>query len=269
MIKSTAFKGTTLKRHIITALIFATSILGANAFAQVSKVPDNPRVVNAKSFEELKELLRNVKGIKSLPGSGFNMVETKRGQTFAVSNNGRFVIQNPQFLDMWNGKALSSVDDMTDLDRIDFKRMRINLDELSSFSFGKAGAPEMVIFIDPFCPYCEKIIKQAIELKDQYRFRAVVIPILGEKSKVVAKNMVCAQKDVVVSAIMKNDYSSLPPAPENCSDESIQRALVVATVMGITGVPFSVMPSGRLVKGFSKDVKQALIDDQLKQEASK
>lgn len=224
-------------------------------------IPDNTKVINKQSLAELRELLNQVKGIKELRGSGLSMVETKSGQSFVISNNGRYVIHEPQIIDTWNGTVIEGVDDMNDLDRVNLSLLKINLNELSSFVFGKISGPETVIFIDPHCPYCDKLIKQVERLGDKYRFRIVVVPVLSEASQKTAKDLVCMNKQEATKAILSGNFKQLPPPSKVCTEEPIQRALVVFQVFGGNAVPFTILPSGKFIKGFFNNAEKVIDDD--------
>lgn len=224
-------------------------------------ISDNPRVVNKKSLGELRELLTKVKGIKDLRGTGLSVVETTTGETFAISNNGRYVMHAPKIIDTWNGAVIDGVDDMADLERVNLSLLKIDLNDLASFVYGKADAPETVIFIDPYCPYCERLIKQVQKLGDKHRFRIVVVPILTPESQKTAKELVCMSRQEGLKAILGGNFKQLPQPSSICTDEPIQRALVVFQVFGANSVPFSILPSGRFVKGFIGNLEKAISDD--------
>lgn len=244
-----------MKSKFAFALLLSLATSPLLAFEGIA---DNPKVINEKSMGELKELLKGVKGIKGLPGSGLNMIETKNGDVFLVTNNGRYVIHEPEVVDTWNGRVLTSVDDLQDIDRINLKLMRLKLSDLASFAIGKAGLPQVAIFIDPYCPYCDKLIKQTTKLADKYRFVFVMTPILGDRSFGAAHQLLCMPKEKATKIITDSLYRELKAEKAKCSDEPLLRSLVVSQVLGIDSVPFTIMPSGRFTRGYVSDLQKAI-----------
>lgn len=190
-----------------------------------------------------------IKQVKQLPISGVNIVESDKG-TFFVSANGRFVFKGPIF-DMWNGKPVNSMEDIeTVANRIDLKKVGVNLDQLSAFSLGK-GQQEEVIFLSPECPHCHNVLQQAFKLKDSYTFRLVLFP-LGPKALAQCKKVWCAGPEKGLAALLEQKYDGL--AEGNCDISPMQKTLVVARVLGLPVVPYLIRHDGKTHRGGIKDL---------------
>ncbi len=217
-------------------------------------------------IEQYREVLKYMKGMKNLPGTGFNIAEggqEGRTETFLISSNGRFVIRNVEVIDTWNGHLMKSLDDVAFLNKIDFSKMRIRMDEMLTFTVGKAGAKENVIFVDPKCPYCKTMLEQIQKMTSTHRFRIVVSPILGEESVEISKRLNCvADKSVAVKALLTNNYANLPPVKEGCDTEPMSRAIVIGRLLGNNAVPFLVSSTGEIHRGMVKDLAGTLANDE-------
>jgi len=193
-----------------------------------------------------------IEGLKALPVHGLNMVKAG-GKTFFMSDNGRFVITGT-LLDVWNRVAVTELDQVDQIaNRIDLSKMKLKIDNLGPATIG-TGKAQVVVFVDPRCPYCGKVQKQMEALKSQYTFKLVPIPVLGPESQSLVVKIGCLlqtpSKDKARDALMHQAYDTLPSEIDSkCDREPVQRAIVTAKLFGIDGVPFLIAPDGRIFKG--------------------
>ena len=136
--------------------------------------------------------------------------------------------------------------------RIDLSKMKLKIDDLGPVTVG-SGKPQVVVFVDPRCPYCGKVQKQMEAIKRQYTFKLVPIPVLGPESHSLAVKIGCLlqtpSKDKARDALMRQAYDTLPSETDpTCDREPVQRAMVAAKLFGIDGVPFLIAPDGRTFK---------------------
>ncbi len=164
-----------------------------------------------------------------------------------MSDNGRFVITGT-LIDVWNRVAVTELDQVAmkvritslggmlsvgcrmalsssgasihiDMDveqianRIDLSKMKLKIDDLGPVLFG-TGKAQVVVFVDPRCPYCGKVQKQMEVLKGQYIFKLVPIPVLGQESQSLVVKIGCLlqtqSKDKARDALMHQAYDTLP-----------------------------------------------------------
>jgi len=205
--------------------------------------------------------ITKIERMQELPISGMKAVETSTGDMMFMSQNGRFVFRGTVY-DMWNKEAIRTYDDVDRVaKRIRFEKLGLNLDDLFAVTMG--AGKETVVFVDPKCPYCEKLLQQSVSLQSTYRFRFVVIPVLGEQSAQLTRRLGCAkgaEQQALFDALTTHNYDKLPSEASNCDLAKLQRNLVTAQLMDISRVPFVVAPDGRVNQGLPKDLKAFLED---------
>jgi thiol:disulfide interchange protein DsbC len=217
------------------------------------------------AVSEAADLLINTKieGMKALPITGLQMVKAG-GKTFFMSNNGRFVLTGT-LMDVWNRVAVTDLDQVDQIaSRIDLAKMKLKIDDLGPVTYG-TGKEQVVVFVDPRCPYCAKVQKQMEGLKDRYTFKLVSVPVLGPESQSLVTRIGCLlqtpAKDKARDALMHQTYDALPADVDpNCNREPVQRALVTAHMFGIEAVPFLIAPDGRTFKGAPDSLADWLAD---------
>lgn len=197
-----------------------------------------------------------IKAVKQLPITGVNIIESDKG-VFFVSANGRFVFKGPIF-DVWNSQPVKDMADVDKwVDRVDLKKIGVNLDQLASFTLGK-GAEEVVIFISPDCKHCQDIVEQAGKLTDKYKFRLVMFPVGGQKAFEHTKKLWCAGPEKGLPALLSQKYDDLPEG--KCDTTPLQRTLVVARVLSLPSVPYMIRGDGKTHRGSMKDLAAWLVD---------
>jgi thiol:disulfide interchange protein DsbC len=197
-----------------------------------------------------------IDGMQDLPITGLKMVKTG-DQIVFMSSNGRFALYGGKLLDVWTQQEIK---DLPDIDRIarriDLSRMKLNIDDLGPVTVGH-GKDSVLIFIDPRCPYCGKVMKDLQALQERYTFKLVMVPILGQESQNIVVQLACQQaskdqkvQDSVRQRLLKQDYAGLPTDnPASCNKEPLQRAILTAKLFGLPGVPFLIAPDGRTHSG--------------------
>jgi thiol:disulfide interchange protein DsbC len=233
-----------MRSRLLPTLLFYA--LAGNAFADSTP--------SSSTVSDTADLLAKAKieGMKALPINGLQMVKAG-GRTFFMSNNGRFVITGT-LMDVWNRVAVTELDQVEQIaNRIDLAKMKLKIDDLGPVSYG-TGKDQVVVFVDPRCPYCGKVQKQMEALKARYTFKLVSVPVLGPESQNLVMKLGCQlqtpSKDKAREALLHQVYDSLPPEIDAmCDREPMQRALVTAHLFGIEAVPFLIAPDGRTFKG--------------------
>lgn len=197
-----------------------------------------------------------IEDLVDLPIKGLKAVESE-GQIRFISENGRFVISG-QIYDLWSKKPLNTMSQMRDVaDRIHFGQIGMDVDTLNTVSMG-SGDKEVVVFVDPRCAVCHKLLHEAKSLIDDYTFKVIVIPALGAESNRLSKALFCAKdKTNALDALMNNTIASLS-SKTACDPAQYDQTLLTAHFIGIEGVPFIVAPDGRVGKGRPKNLKSWL-----------
>lgn len=205
---------------------------------------------------------RPIDGLVHLPVNGLQMVQSGE-RIYFMSDNGRFVFKGYAF-DLWNGERLETLDDARRLaDRIDLRKMGLDLDDLAPFRLGR-GERTVTVFIDPYCPYCHKLLGQMDALKDRYRFQLLMVPVLGDRSAALIRRLACLdgpdRNDEVVRRLIEQDFEGLAGDEKPCDTAPLQRTLVTAQILGVGGVPFLIADDNRVLRGYTPDLARWLAD---------
>ena len=230
----------------LTALVLALLVgLPAARAAEVDTAPASAQVPTG-----IRELLRGIRGMQRLPVAGVQMVEAGERVLF-VSDNGRYVFTGPAW-DLWHGAKLETLEAGTRLaSRVDLKRLGLDPTGLGALDLGN-GSSEVVVFVDPRCPHCRRLLEMLPALAGRYRFRLVPLPVLGPDSETAVVRLNClAERDPPAAreALLAGNADQLPAPEGTCGQAPAQRALVTAQLLGIAGVPYLIAPDGRLQQG--------------------
>jgi len=197
-----------------------------------------------------------IDGMQDLPITGLKMIKTGDKVVF-MSTNGRFALYGGKLLDVWTQQEIKDLPDIDRIaNRIDLSRMKLNIDDLGPVTVGH-GKDTVLIFIDPRCPYCGKVMKDLQALHDRYTFKLVMVPILGQESQNIVVQLACQLashdkqvQDTIRQRLLEQDFAGLPTDnPAQCNKEPLQRAIVTAKLFGLPGVPYLVAPDGRTNSG--------------------
>lgn len=175
------------------------------------------------------------------------------GEVFFMSKNGRYVFQG-QLTDSWSKKTLDTIDEIEySTKHIDVERFGLPIKDMNVITFG--NGPETVYsFVDPQCGYCKSFVKEAKEKLEEYTFKLIVVPALGEKSNKLSKSLYCASdKSKSLEAFMADDLSNLQQK-DACDSKYYDLTLTFAQLVGVNAVPFMIAPDGRYKAGAGKDV---------------
>lgn len=234
--------------------------ISVQATAQTSSTPPTDTQITA----DVKETMRSIDEVKRLPVTGLSFIKAG-DKSFLITDNGHFVVAgNFKLVDMWRGKQITSVADTRGIEKVELRKIGINPDELSTFTFG-TGKREVIIFTDPECDHCHNLISQIVSLEKDYTFKLVVVPVLGSKSAELTKQLLCNNdKAQSIQALLAKDYSKLPPLIRqegSCDLKPLQKAVVATKMLEIQGVPFIYLPSHNTFKGSVKSFRTLLEKD--------
>lgn len=202
-----------------------------------------------------------IESIQLVPGGQFSAVKLQgRGELYLLSANGRFAVRGPVY-DLWQGRDLGTVDEIREAAQtVSLSGLRVVMDELDPATVG-TGPDEVVVFVDPNCPYCRALVEQARALDraepGRWRFTFLAFPLLGPQSGAVVRNLQCAQdREAARAALLDHARpANARPLPErpDCDLAPAQRRLVLARMLGVEGVPYTIRPDGRVVQGLPPD----------------
>jgi thiol:disulfide interchange protein DsbC len=235
----------------LTAVLLAL-LAGAPAFAAESDTMES----SGSEAGGIRELLRGISGMQRLPVSGIQMVEAGERMLF-LSANGRYVFTGPAW-DLWHGARLQTLNEAARLaERIDLKRLGLDPATLGALDLG-SGERDVVVFVDPRCPHCRRLMDQLPSLGEGYRFRLVPLPVLGPESETAVVRLACLDEQdpsAARDALLAETLDQLAAPTGTCGQAPVQRALVTAQLLGIAGVPYLIAPDGRLHQGVPEDLE--------------
>lgn len=194
--------------------------------------------------------------IISLPIKSLKAVESN-GEIFFMSENGRFVLRG-ELYDIWYKDTLDTSAQIQDAaTRIHFERMGTNLDDYNTLTIG-SGEKQVVAFVDPLCSVCHKLMKDAASLGQDYTFKFVVVPALGDKSHKLARKVYCAKdRQEALDSYMQNTLDTVAQKL-SCDTKQYDLTLMMAHLLDVKSIPFVVAPDGRYSQGRPKELKKWL-----------
>lgn len=248
-------KGVTMKflPAALLSLLFVTSV-----FSQAS----NAQGVSQNISPALDQIMPTIDSMKRLPIKGVVAVSSK-GKTLYMSDNGRFVFMEAQLYDTWNRQHLDSMAEIELWsDKIDLNRLGLDVSKLGALPYGH-GDKKVVIYIDPHCPYCEKLLHQIEDMTDEYTFKLIVVPFLGERSAKVTRRLMCGLEQGIdrrklANSIVKKAYNDLPSDSKSCDSGPVEKALLTAKLTGVQGVPFIIAENGTFQPGYVENLSDWL-----------
>lgn len=196
--------------------------------------------------------------IVELPIKSLRAVEAN-GEIVFLSENGRFVLKG-QLYDVWYRDTVDTIPQMVDAStRLHFKRLASDIDEQNVLTIG-TGPKQVVVYVDPLCAICHKLMQDAQKMAKQYTFKFLVVPALGDKSNELSRRVFCASdKDEALKSFMSNTLETLPQK-ESCEMAGYDNTLLLAQLLDIQAVPFVVAPDGRFSYGRPAELKKWLED---------
>ena len=165
----------------------------------------------------------------SLPVTGMKAVESNNRIIF-MSDSGRFVIDGTLY-DAWSKKPLTSLEEIREAgNTLDLSRLGLKMDDLNPLTLGE-GKKKVVVFVDPRCPHCHELLKQALPLTKEYTFQILPVPVLGPDSERQVRQLGCARdKKAATDALLNGRIGNLEQ-DDACNLEPMQRTLVTAQIL--------------------------------------
>lgn len=244
-----------MKKALFTSI--ASVLLSVSAAAAASSIFDSQ--IPPELIDEMRST--PVEGMVEIPVRSVKAVESD-GQIRYVSDNGRFVFEG-RLIDVMQRKPLDTLGEInTAVNQLDITSLGIDLEALNSISIGK-GTERVTGFIDPNCPPCLEVIKQAQALQDDYTFTFIVVPALGEvSSHEAAKRVHCAASaEDVIPALLSKKLSRIKVRPD-CPPAVYDMTLLFADMVGVNGVPFLIAPTGHVMRGQPQNMEAWLKNPQ-------
>lgn len=135
----------------------------------------------------------------------------------------------------------------------------------------KKAANKVIVFTDPDCPFCGKLheeIKKVVEKRKGIAFYIKLFPLtkLHPDAYWKSKSIICEKS---LKVLEDNFEKKAIPKPA-CETDVIDKNIKLATRLGITGTPTSILPDGSVLTGsLQADKLIELIDSAKKKGANR
>ena len=201
--------------------------------------------------------------IVNLNVSSLRAVSGDDGPILYVADNGRFVISG-RLIDVWQQRELKTMEEIENaVSRVQLDAMGYEKGQFSSMTVGN-GEKRVVMFIDPNCGWCHRVVQEIMEsddLRNEFKFVFHAVPVLGSVSQPLAKKLWCsvATEEEKVNAYLEGkDAIDNLPAKADCDTDSHDRTIFLSKLIGVQAVPFLIAPDGRSHQGKPADLRAFL-----------
>lgn len=261
-----------MKKLLVMLVVLAFSIC---IHAKESSV----KIVDLKMIKSKVERITGgakILGIEKSPIPGLYLVFIEKGNrrgALMISDNARYVITG-NLIDVTDPQNPRSI-----VREIGIKKgyikppegKRIDTSKLSfkdTPRFGKKGAPEIIVFFDPTCPFCKKELEDLKELADEGKisFYVKYFIVHGNVAKERAIKAECIRESLGNKAywdyLLKNKE---PSGSYKCNRKEIEKRIEQdqkeATALKLRGTP-SWIYNGKLFEGYvEKETVIKIIDN--------
>lgn len=207
---------------------------------------------NNKKYQEVEKNLKInnpnmpvINEIRNTPIDGVYEVVINNTELFYVSKDGKYMIFG-NLIKSTEGKNVNLTEErINQLTAIDFKEF--NLSDAVVKNIGN-GKDVMVTFEDPNCGFCKKLQPELAKLNNVtiYTF---IVPILGEASKEISKNIWCS-KDRLTA--WEGHFNGLKAntSDAKCDISALTRNIDFSRKYKILGTPTIFLENGKSFKGY-------------------
>lgn len=245
---------------ISTAVILALGV----SEAVIADSPVFPTSVTGASSSSVDDAVaqRVIDKTVTLPVTGILATE-KSGKVVVLSTNGRYTIVG-DIVDNWSKKKLATLEDIRESSKvIPIQEMGLNLKELDPVTVGH-GPKVVVIFTDPYCTYCKKLIDQAKKIDlEKYTVQIMPLGLLGRDSESRVADIYCAQDKRAAHALFLAGDNTTPikRITGSCNGEAFMKRSVAAQIFGVTAVPFIIRDDGHYIRGLPGTTLNEFLDN--------
>jgi thiol:disulfide interchange protein DsbC len=220
----------------------------SEAVAQSSS-SSSPVAVTTDPFEMRGAAALNGKIEQEVPLSvgQFAAIKVKdRTELYLVSQNGRYIMRGPVY-DLWEGKELDTLDAIKNsTSNVGLGGFDKVLPQVAPMVVGD-GPRRIELFVDPYCPYCKRLLEELPAALATKRFTFVILPVplLGDRSTTEVRALGCAvDQKAALGQLLAHVYD--PPLAQvaKCDVLPMEKRFVLARMLNISAVPFIVRDDG-------------------------
>ena len=229
--------------------------LAAASAAVVSRADEDYQLPDANTLLDSAPSREAVVQVGQGP---FAAREMPDGRLVLISSNGRFIVPGP-ITDMWTGEHITTIDALDRaVNRADLSG--VDLEAHGARFYGEEDAPTVVIFVDPACPWCHRLmtaIRARPELLESYRLALIPVAVLGPNSDLMLSSIECRMTPDDADAwfwdLGNRPYPAVDRGTPHCNPDSVASRVSLMQLLEIAGVPFLIAPDGRKLAGFRED----------------
>lgn len=247
-------------RRAADLLAASLLIAGTSAFAQDAPVASATDLLPAAAADAQRQLRQT---FTNLTFEDFGPAPVK-GPIYQATAGGRIIYFAPEsghllFAAVYDKNGLN----VTAMAQDASARKRLGaIDPASALVIGPAGAPQVIEFTDPDCPYCQALerfwIAKAAEGKVVQRLIYFVSGIHPEAAA-KAEHILCSPDKV---AAFKSVYAGArPPVLLKCAagQDKVTKDALTVRKMGVSGTP-TLFVDGKLISGFQQAELEAFLE---------
>lgn len=189
--------------------------------------------------------------VVALPISGLALA-SRNGKLRLVSDNGRFIIEGKVY-DTWHKEFIETLDQARyTMNHINLSKLNLNVDELAPVTYG-TGPKTVTIFVDPYCPWCKRMLDEMKGLEKEYTFKVLAVPVLGDRSTTAVRALHCSSDQQRAKGILLEGSGFDALSPDNgCDTEPLSKRVITTQLFGIRGVPYVIRHDGLIQQGYTK-----------------
>ena len=234
-------------------LVSALLLIAISASTQASKLID-PEVMKAALESD-----GDVKAIAQLPIETLNLVETKKGNTYFISGNGRFVFKGKLF-DVWKNQSVDNVADAKSLDFLKLSDMGITDADMAIFKVGNPNIPRQgYLIVDPTSRNTKEILRTVMNDQGEFHLDILLVPRLKGAKHTVERLWCAENKNTALTDLILQTNTTVK-AKENCDKKPIFRNMALFSLLDINSTPIIVREDGYRLTGVPKDLKFFLLN---------
>jgi thiol:disulfide interchange protein DsbC len=195
---------------------------------------------------------------QQIPVDGFMWME-KDGKQYFLSQNGRVLLTGKvKFMDVWTKEKIANAEQASMLRHVNLNDIGFEDAELPMFKVG-TGEKRISLFVDPACPHCHEMLSKLDPYSTEYTYAIILLPVMGEQSISVSRQLNClgdSSPQEAFRILQQKLWKELPT--QDCAWEPLQKSVLLAKLLGVTGVPFMIAPDGFMQQGMPKDMEAFL-----------
>ncbi len=224
----------------LRSFLVAMAFIAGSMLASAANAEDTAQLRQALS-RVLPNFPATAKIIKT-PYAGLYEVDVG-GHLFYTDAKGSFLFAG-EILDTRTGTNVTKAR-IEELDRVDWKTFPLK-DSLSVV-YG-AGKRQIVVFEDPYCPYCHQL-EQTLEKMGNMTVHVFLFPVIRPDSPAKARDVWCAPDRARAWQDWMDQQKAPPAASSKCDTSAIKANLALGQRLGVQSTPTMFMPNGDRLSG--------------------